>query len=162
MKVNRISEVLRHGRSFENFIKSWKICLVSYKNLMKQFKPGLQRAIGCWSAILNGHVNHSLPIFHLLTTMYHIWWWSASSTFLKLQLGGGFLFQLSIFYGAVRLFFENLFCLYFGPVDLYPNFWRYIRTILRFSKKETELRKKEFSWKRPTHKLKIVRFEPQI
>ena len=33
IKLNRISEVLLHGRFFENFIKSWKISLVTYKNL---------------------------------------------------------------------------------------------------------------------------------
>ena len=36
---------------------------------------------------------------------------------------------------------------------LYPNFWRYIRTILRFSKKEADARNMGFSWKRSMHDL---------
>ena len=35
IKLNRISEVLMHGRFFENFIKSWKISLVTCKNMLK-------------------------------------------------------------------------------------------------------------------------------
>ena len=37
-KVNRISEVLTHGSFLENFIKSWKISLVTDKKF-KQFQP---------------------------------------------------------------------------------------------------------------------------
>ena len=33
IKLNRISEVSMHGRFFESFIKSWKISLVTYKNM---------------------------------------------------------------------------------------------------------------------------------
>ena len=33
IKFNQISEVLMHGRFCENFIKSWKISLVTYKNM---------------------------------------------------------------------------------------------------------------------------------
>ena len=35
IKLNQISKVLLHGRFFENFIKSWKISLVTYKNMSK-------------------------------------------------------------------------------------------------------------------------------
>ena len=42
IKINRISEVLMHVRFFENFTKSWKISLISYKTCkkFKQFQPG--------------------------------------------------------------------------------------------------------------------------
>ena len=33
INLNCISEVLMHGRFLENFIKSWKISLVTYKNM---------------------------------------------------------------------------------------------------------------------------------
>ena len=33
IKLNHISEVLMHGRFFENFMKSWKISLVTYRNM---------------------------------------------------------------------------------------------------------------------------------
>ena len=41
IKLNRVSEVLLHGPFFESFIKSWKLCLVTYKNIKKfrQFQP---------------------------------------------------------------------------------------------------------------------------
>ena len=35
IKLNWINEVLMHGSLFENFIKSWKISLVTYKKLVK-------------------------------------------------------------------------------------------------------------------------------
>ena len=35
IKLNRISEVLMHGRFSETFIKSWKFSLVTYKNMWK-------------------------------------------------------------------------------------------------------------------------------
>ena len=35
VKLNQINEVLIHGRLFENFIKSWIISLVTYKNMQK-------------------------------------------------------------------------------------------------------------------------------
>ena len=42
IKLNRISEVLLHEPFFENFMKSWKLCLVTYKNIKKfrHFQPG--------------------------------------------------------------------------------------------------------------------------
>ena len=43
IELNRISEDLMHGHFFENFIKSWKISLVTYKETckkFKQFQPG--------------------------------------------------------------------------------------------------------------------------
>ena len=39
IKLSRISEVLMHGRFLENFVKSWKIILVTYKNLKVQAVP---------------------------------------------------------------------------------------------------------------------------
>ena len=33
IKLNRISEVLIHGRFSQNFIKSWKFSLVTYKTM---------------------------------------------------------------------------------------------------------------------------------
>ena len=35
IKLNRISEVLLHVRFFDNLIKSWKVRLVTYKNMQK-------------------------------------------------------------------------------------------------------------------------------
>ena len=61
------------------------------------------------------------------------------------------------FFGTVILFFETFYVFKdevktvspYGPGNiqskaLYPNFWRYIRTILRFTKEEAEVRKRIF------------------